>query len=145
MRQWELARITIRAGGDLNCMWMAPEPIMVLGLRFSQPMTVREVHLGLECIATDNRALVERYPEYRLNLLERAYTEWRPTIAPSYELRVGMLLSVVLAAASPEGSWVELLHEFPEDRAARLKRAMRREQAGGRLPEVVVGASGAAA
>lgn len=130
-RQWDLARITVPAVKRRDCcIWTPPWPLIVQGLAFSRPTRLRQIHIAMDCIATDNRSLVEGYPEYRLELLDGEYTEWRPRgVRPALELLVGSQLSVEFAAAYAEEVWVELLHESIEDYTARLRaRATRRER-----------------
>lgn len=122
-RQWELARIILRPGErpPWYTTWAPPAPgLFVLGLCFSQPTELRQIHIAHRIVATNNRELVRQYPEYRVDLLDQAYTEWRPTKEPGYVLRVGEQFNVEIETVYASEGWVELLHEFVDERATRL-------------------------
>jgi hypothetical protein len=125
---WEQARIAVPGPGyptpPARFVWQPPWPLFVLGVRFSEPARLGEVHICLNCVASDNqklvRDLVRAYPEMHLDLLDGEYTEWRPQRTPRHLLRVGEQCAVTLRSPVP-GGWVELLHESVVDYQARVQ------------------------
>lgn len=103
---WSLARLVIRS--DV-CVWSPPWPMFVMGLRFSKPVEIESVHVGLECVATNNVDVCRAHPELRLCELTGKYQEWSPKPwRAGFELRVGVHFAVKLGGSV---YWAELLHQ----------------------------------
>lgn len=116
MAQWELARIDIKPGVPVPYAfsWSPPRGgFRVFGLRFSRPTEISRIHIANCIIATDNPELARRYWR-NVDLLTRAYIEWKPTRAAAYPLQVGSELVVDIKTVYPEPGFVELLHEMPD-------------------------------
>ncbi|HEX9640591.1 MAG TPA: hypothetical protein VGB13_04685 [Candidatus Krumholzibacteria bacterium] len=128
-RHWDaMVRLALPPGQkSFTGIWAPPEPIFFQGLRVSEPIELRAIRIGCDSIAVDAPDLVRGYPEYRLHLLEGAYTEWRPTLQPAYLVELGLQVSAELVTGAREG-WVEPIYEYRDAALRRIEQEARRKQ-----------------
>lgn len=72
---WELAEQPLRAEALVYC-WTPPWPAHFCGFRASVPVVMKSIHIGLECVASNDVELCERYPECGVEPLCHDRTLW---------------------------------------------------------------------